>query len=322
MKCTIRNLAAWSVANGMILSGLVRRKIKNLLSTECITTICFHNPSQKEFEYCISWLRNKKFTFLSIADVDNLVEHDLPLPKGGVLLTVDDGWQSNEINVAELANKYQVPVTIFVSTSPVEEGAYWWSYIRKAANQGLKPPCLETMKNLSNGKRLEILNQIRKSVSLEREAFTVDQVRRVASSKFITIGAHTHTHPILINCNSEQVYDELKLSKEKLEKWIGREVPFFAYPNGDYSRREVELLSMLNYRLAFTCQPGYLTDDIREARYELPRFGFLEGASKAENVCRMTGLWKLMSQNAKQRLRFKKDKVFDGKKKPEVGINT
>ncbi len=56
----------------------------------------------------------------------------MPFPKGAVCLTVDDGWQSNVHNVVEVANRHEVPVTIFVSTTSAEEGTYWWSYVQQA----------------------------------------------------------------------------------------------------------------------------------------------------------------------------------------------
>ena len=70
---------------------------------------------------------------------------------------------------------------------------------------------------------------------------------------------------------------------------------FFAYPNGDYGSREIDVLKKLDYGLAFASQPGYITEEIAQNKFALPRFGFLEGASKAENICRIIGLWKLNS---------------------------
>jgi peptidoglycan/xylan/chitin deacetylase (PgdA/CDA1 family) len=134
-----------------------------------------------------------------------------------------------------------------------------------------------------------------------REAMTVEQVKMVANSPYITIGAHTQTHPILINCPETQVYEELKGSRQKLESWIGKEVAYFAYPNGDYSRREIKNLKNLNYRLAFSTQPKYLTPALLRETFTIPRFAFLEGASTAENICRMTGVWQPLMQKLSHR---------------------
>ena len=142
--------------------------------------------------------------------------------------------------------------------------------------------------------RLGILQELKKKVTPARDAMTIDEVIAVSGSPFVTIGSHTQTHPILINCPDNQVYDELKTSRQKLESWTGKEVAYFAYPNGDFSQREIQILNSLNYRLAFCSEPKYLTPELLKDNYTLPRFGFLEGASSAENICRMTGIWQSM----------------------------
>ena len=285
------------MANLLILSGVVKQRRAKILQEECIVSLCFHKPTKAEFEQCIKWLKKHQFHFLSMADVERLTKNKLPFPKGGVLLTVDDGWQSNEANIIEVANEHQVPVTIFVSSAPVEEGTYWWTYVSKAKRQGVNHVPVSTMKKLSNEDRLVQVEEIRKVVSVERTALTAGQVKRAAQSPYVTIGGHTHTHPILINCSDMHVYEELKVNKEKLEKWTGKEVCYFAYPNGDYGRREVMALRSLHYKLAFTTKPEYITPDTLKDPYELPRFMFLEGASFAENICRMVGVWQQTVRN-------------------------
>lgn len=292
MTWSIRNVFTWFVANLLIMGGFVRKAKKQAMRGDFILAVYFHKPTQKEFEGCVKWLKDNGFTFLSMADLDEIRLKNLPLPKGGVLLTLDDGWQSNEINVIEVANKYKAPVTIFVSTEPVEEGVYWWTYLETATkyNNGLPPKSL--LKKVPNADRVSILHEIKNEITLPREALTVDQVKKASESEYVTIGGHTHTHPILVNCKDDELYVELSLSKEKLEAWTGKNILYFAYPNGDYGIREINALSELGYNLAFTCEPKYITKSILNSNFELPRFGLLEGASQAENICRMLGVWK------------------------------
>lgn len=256
-----------------------------------VLSLYFHKPSKEEFEKCVRWLKKKGFTFLSTASLLEIIEEDLELPKGAIILTVDDGWQTNESCVVEIANKYRVPVTIFVSTEPVEEGAYWWSYLEVAREKSLVVPSKASLKRVRNNVRLSFINNIKKYKTVEREALSIEQLQQSACSAYVTIGAHTHSHPILINCEDEVVLEELKVSKQKLEDWLGREVDCFAYPNGDYGQREMKVLRDLDYRLAFSSKPQYLTEERLKDCLELPRFGFLEGASFAENICRMVGVW-------------------------------
>jgi poly-beta-1,6-N-acetyl-D-glucosamine N-deacetylase len=298
MKRDFRNLSAWFVANLLILLGFVRQAVKRAMNGEFILSVYFHKPSKEEFESCINWLKKNKFHFLSTSDLDVIIQNGHPFPKGAVILTVDDGWQSNEANIVEVANKYGVPVTIFVSTAPVEEGTYWWSYVHNGlANDVKKHTSKKELKKIPNKERLIKVEELKKGVFLKRDAMTIEQVKYAANSKYISIGGHTHTHPILINCNDDEVYSELELSKQKLESWINKKVICFAYPNGDYSKREMQVLQELDYHFAFCSEPRYLTSDIVKDKYILPRFGFLEGASFAENICRITGVWKTFKRN-------------------------
>ncbi|WP_081155637.1 polysaccharide deacetylase family protein [Niastella vici] len=291
MKKSFRNLLGYLVATVFIMTGFVRHARKKAQNTNCILALYFHKPAKDEFEQCVRWLKSKGFKFLSLHDINKIKNEELPFPKGAVLLTVDDGWQSNVTNVVEVANTYEVPVTIFVATTPVEEGPYWWSYVQQAKECGLIQYSKKALKKMPEEKRQGILQEVKKKVEPGRDAMTVEQVRAISASPFITIGAHTQTHPILINCSERQVYDEMKKSRQKLEMWTGTEVASFAYPNGDYSNREIQILKALNYRLAFSSDPEYLTPELLKDNFTLPRFGFLEGASMAENICRITGVW-------------------------------
>lgn len=291
MRKSLRNLVCQAVANSFILTGAVKYATRKALNSKCILSLYFHKPSKAEFEWCIQWLKKKGFRFISLDDVERIKNAEMPFPKGSVLITVDDGWQSNVPNVVEVAIRHQVPVTIFVSTHPVEEGPYWWTYVQQAKQKGLIPYSKQELKKMPEQTRLGILQDIKRKVNPGRDAMTVDEVKTISAYPYITIGAHTHTHPILINCNQKQIYEELKVSRQKLETWTGKEIDYFAYPNGDYSRREAQILKNLNYRLAFSSDPKYLTPETLKNSFTLPRFGFLEGASTSENICRMTGIW-------------------------------
>lgn len=306
MKGSIRNVCSWVIASLLIIFGVVRRAKNRAMKGDFILSVYFHKPTRKEFEACVKWLKKNKFTFLSASDMTSIIQQGLPFPKGAAILTVDDGWQCNETNIVEVANKYQVPVTIFVSTAPVEEGTYWWSYPLQAKSSKIKCTPLEVLKNVTDGERLVEVNKIKEKLTLKREAMTIEQIKKIAESEYITIGGHTHSHPILPNCADEQVYSELAFSKDKLEAWTGKEVSCFSYPNGDYGLREIKTLQDLNYKIAFCSDPKLLTPDSLKSTYLLPRFGFLEGASLAENICRIVGVWKPMTYKMKHPFEKKK----------------
>ncbi|MDN3671162.1 polysaccharide deacetylase family protein [Echinicola jeungdonensis] len=295
MKITLTNILKAIMAYGLIISGSVNRAKNKALQGNYILGIYFHDPSYKEFKNTINWLKKNNFQFITPQQLTQIIQKKQEIPKGAVIITVDDGWRDNEKNMVALAEKFEIPITIFVSTEPVENGTYWWSKVLQAKkNHFNKAPSVQELKKLPNEERLfqiEKLKQDNVNGQNYRDAMDIDQIKRISKSKYVHIGGHTHTHPILPNCSYNQVYEELELSKKKLESWTNKEITTFAYPNGDYSFREISILKKLDYQLAFTCEPEKINPHNISNPYLIPRFAFLEGASQAENICRIMGLW-------------------------------
>lgn len=291
MKKKIRFISANIIAQLLIAFGLVRKMRKKALGGEFILSIYFHSPSKSLFEFCITWLKKNEFQFLSQEDMLNIANNSKPFPKAAVIITIDDGWQSNKANVVEVANKYQIPITIFISTDPVEIGNFWWSCVENA-QEGKSPKySIEALKQIPNSERMQIIDKLKTGFVQKREALTVAEVKEIASSELVTIGGHTSTHPILTRCDDDEVFEELTLSKEKLQHWVDSEIYSFAYPNGDYGHREVALLRKYGYKIAYTTEASYLNKEKLNSLYELPRFCVFENISRPEAICRMLGVW-------------------------------
>ncbi|MEX2512315.1 MAG: polysaccharide deacetylase family protein [Cyclobacteriaceae bacterium] len=291
MKFNARNILAYFVAQFFIFMGLVNRAKKNALKGDHILSIYFHHPSKKEFEFTIQWLTKNGFTFISIADLKKVLNGSLPFPKGAVLITADDAWASNFANLAAVAIQKKVPLTIFVPSEAIEEGNYWFNYAKKAKRLGMNYPTSQELKKFPNQERNAILSEIKKKINLPREAMTISEIQSIAQSQWISLGGHSHSHPILPNCNNKELQLELSVNKEKLNKWINHQIDTFAYPNGDFGIREKNALKKEGFQLGFSNKPDYLTPSALKLIYEIPRIGFLEGASNAENICRLVGVW-------------------------------
>lgn len=291
MRRIIRDISASLLALLFITLGFTKRIKRKAKRGDFILSIYFHSPSKVLFEFCIKWLKRNHFNFLSQQDILLLSQKKIPFPRGGVVITVDDGWKSNEKNIAEVANRYKVPVAIFVSTEPVEKGNFWWPYIDFAKKNKLITYSVESLKQIPNEKRNRMVLEVQNLIRLPREALTIEQIKEIATSKYVTIGSHTISHPILINCDDKESYSELKLSKSKIEKWVNKKVYCFAYPNGNYSKREINYLKEMGYTLAYTTRADYLTESSLSYIYELPRFCVFERISKAEAICRILGVW-------------------------------
>ncbi len=279
------------IAQFFILFGFVNRKNKYVHSQDLITSIYFHNPSKELFEKCVNWLVKNNYYFISTQDLYEVLFKNKSLKSGAVCITVDDGKKGNLENIIPYAEKLNIPVTIFVSTEPVESGAFWWSYVTKNNEISNKKVSLENCKRLSNSKRVDTVNELKKQISLTREAMTKNDVVRISKLENITIGNHTVNHPITKKCKKEELRYEISEASKILKSWISKDIDFFAYPNGDYDGREEAILLDNNIKLAFTTEPKHIDIVKKYNPYQIPRFSVNDDGSFAENICKMVGVW-------------------------------
>lgn len=116
-----------------------------------------------------------------------------------VVLTFDDGYEDNFLNLRAVAEATRLPVTMFVCSSPV------------AAREEFR----HDQKNGPTGFR----------------ALSWEQIRYWQSDR-TQFGSHTRTH---FDCGSSDLValtDELAGSRNDMESHLGRPVPFFAFPWG------------------------------------------------------------------------------------------
>lgn len=84
------------------------------------------------------------------------------------------------------------------------------------------------------------------------------ELREMSDSGLIAIGSHTMSHPWLptISVDEKKMYDELALSKDILEKGIGKKVDYICYPNGAFNDLIKESAKKYGYKGAFTTNPA------------------------------------------------------------------
>lgn len=292
MKLNIRNILAYGYAKLLYLNGSVDKAVKEGLSGDHILSIYFHNPEKGLFEKCVKWLKRKGYKFLSVDELIQIRDGLIKFPKGGVIVTVDDGWKENIPNIVRISKKESIPVTIFITAEPLKTmNSYWWSYVKKANQLNIPIQSIEELKKIDNSKRVKIINDLRSKIIVEKESMTISELKEINENKIITIGSHTVSHPILTKCSHLESSYEIKSSKEELEKIINKPVKYFAYPNGNYGLREIEILKDNGYTAAFSTITDYIKISSIDKTFQYPRFEILENVSFAENICRITGVW-------------------------------
>lgn len=86
-----------------------------------------------------------------------------------------------------------------------------------------------------------------------RPKMTWEQLKELDREGLVTIASQTRSHPADLRTLSDaQLEKEFRGSKEVLERQLGHEVPYLAYPNGKYNFRVAKAAEAAGYRLAFT----------------------------------------------------------------------
>jgi peptidoglycan/xylan/chitin deacetylase (PgdA/CDA1 family) len=217
-----------------------------------------------------------------------------------VWLTIDDGWQKNLQNVLPALEQQKVHATIFISTQAVESGAFWWTYAEKFG--GLLPEKFKNNVNLlwetPETERKQVISELFGKVKdkIKREALTIDELKLLSKSEYITLGSHTVNHVITPNCTDDELMSELKGSKQKLEEWTGKKVNTFAYPNADHTEREEEFLKAAGYEIAAIVSNRFAGKN--DNPYRIPRMVMGE-AYFPEELCHMFGVWQKVIKKIK-----------------------
>jgi len=199
-----------------------------------------------EFAWQMQYLKDNNFNVISLVSlVDLLMNKKEILPKT-VVLTFDDGYEDNYLNVFPILKEYNFPATIFVSVDFV--GDY---YVSKSQNISFK-----------------MLNW--------------EQIQEMHQSGLIDIQPHTISHPKLAKITKEEAEREIMESKKMIDEKLNKICRLFAYPYGSYSKETLEILQKNNFIGAVTVKRGFVDLQDRDRLLELNRNFVYFYCSRAE----------------------------------------
>lgn len=94
---------------------------------------------------------------------------------------------------------------------------------------------------------------------------TPDQVREIANSGLVDIGAHCVTHPMLSRLSSARKALEIAQSRADCQRLTGRDPACFAFPHGDLDAESLALVREAGFAVACTSRPDLVwsADDAR-----------------------------------------------------------
>ena len=223
------------------------------------------------------------------------------LPARAVCVTFDDGYADNAEVALPILLKHRVPATFFIATGYLDGGRMWNDTVAEAirtlaapkldlTSWGLGTFALDTVE-ARRAAITAILPALKYLPGPEREARAAhlgemagiakqsnlmmreEQVRELHTAG-MGIGAHTVTHPILLNATHEAASHEIVESGRRLAEIVRQPIRLFAYPNGkpgqDYGPDHVRMVRDAGYSAAVATEWGVAT--AQSDSFQLPRF--------------------------------------------------
>ncbi|MFH0876266.1 MAG: glycosyltransferase [archaeon] len=261
----------------LVKSGIT--SIYRLFYKNRICILTFHNPNFEEFENQIKFLK-QNYNPISLQDLHDFYYSNKKLPKYSVLITFDDGYLNLKTFTDLILKKYDVKALVFLPSGLIgKKEIAWWDIVDfalqnskadtieienekyKLDKQGLLKLYYNLLINRESDDKKKIISELIKQAGVNLPKQIPEEYCFLSWNDLDKLsydyGSHTVTHPILININSEEVLNEAVVSKNELEKKLGKEIYSFCYPNGDYNNLVVKQVKKAGYKIAFSTKFGH-----------------------------------------------------------------
>lgn len=237
-------------------------------------------PRASEFERQMEWISTHT-EVLTEGDVIQRLTGGKPFSTPSCLVTFDDGYIDNYDTAFPILRRFGMPAIFFIPTALISSRHLgWWDIVAYLVKRSSKGSISVDDAEISLADRGEAISQLiarrkrqngvaawsveRLSEACEvplptvgvqgRELMTWEQIREVSQGG-IAIGSHTHTHPVLSKLGPGAQREELRVSKEILEREVGKPVRSIAYPFGGslhYGRESMSIALECGYEIGFS----------------------------------------------------------------------
>jgi peptidoglycan/xylan/chitin deacetylase (PgdA/CDA1 family) len=257
--------------------------------------------SPSVFEKIVSRL-STDFRPLSLPDVIDRLQSGRALPERTVVLTFDDGFRDTLTTARPILEEYDVPATCYVTSGFVDERVRPYEYVLAHYIETVeqvqlhwdgetetwtvdspekRKECYDAIKSigkpLPSSDRQRLLGglrpRVKESIDMGEscpEYMRPSEVSKLANNPLFTIGAHTHTHPLLSSLSSGEARTEIQGGLDRLQQITDIPIQHFSYPYGGCSPAISEIVEDVGFESAVTTQPT-AADAWHHSRYQLPR---------------------------------------------------
>jgi peptidoglycan/xylan/chitin deacetylase (PgdA/CDA1 family) len=272
-----------------------------------------------KFTQILDFFSKREYQFISL---DQVLENLLARKRTRfVSVTFDDGYLDNKTIAFPIMKQRNIPFAIYITNSFPDRTAILWQYLLDDVVKHQKviefsweeksykfdfhntdeiPAYIssirELIKDTTVSKMTELLTLIFQQTVpdlyhlTKEKTLSWEQIEVLSKNPLVTIGAHTLNHQPLVRMDFEAAHMDILESKSALEKHIGKKVHHFAYPFGDVSPREVELVYKSGFLTAVTTRLGNIFGSSFHHLLTLPRLNGVEMKNDVQTEILINGL--------------------------------
>lgn len=255
---------------------------REVLQRNKVSILLFHDIDKETARKVFSYLQ-RKYNLISLETYLEAITTKKNLPPKALIITIDDGYIGNH-QLLPVIKELNIPITLFACASIIGTNRHFWSDHRPL------PASLAHLKGLPDNEKLELMATVGFNKEKEYDYPLALQKEQVLEMKpYIDIQAHALFHPSFPKLKYEDAKKEIFESKKILENQYGLNIKAIAYPNGEYSLRDIQLAKEAGYQCALTVDYGFNTTDTDPFR--LRRIVVNDDCSMHELIVKACGLW-------------------------------
>jgi peptidoglycan/xylan/chitin deacetylase (PgdA/CDA1 family) len=209
------------------------------------------------------------------------------LPSSFFIVSFDDGFLDNSETAWPILAKHDVPATLFATTGFIEGSVAPVERVLADFVRGTdyvilengdsrvewrtdtvqeKNRCYQEIRGLTrplaDAERRRVLESLRPRCDPNGDRdygfMSPAQLRDWTRNRGLSVGSHSHSHPVLTGLSARECLIEIDQSLSLLDQWLGGPVRHFSYPYGEWSPKVAGIVRGADLRSGSTTSPKQL----------------------------------------------------------------
>ena len=274
-------MIGWFVAVCYALTGKRTQALARYDEGGTVLSLFGHESRPDILEPIIRYLVQKGFSFVSTDDLFLMKTGKMDWRSRLAWLTYDDGWKGL-MNLLPILEKYNVPVTVFISPRETDRQQAWPKHVRAIQFA----PGERTLFDLTANERYALIDTTAGGNLQDHELADWNELKCFANHPLVTIENHTNSHLSCSHRPLNEVISEIMDANLRLKELGLSKCRLVCYPFGhrtEETDKWIEASGMVSVRsdagvMTIACIGKY-------------RNAFHQHVSLQENIARILGAW-------------------------------